>query len=163
MAEKPPRRNLPPAAELWGRFVDGKLHSLEAKIDNGLKNIQAALKANTSSLKNLSYLADSGWLTFAWGTVNGTPTQTRWRRVGGNVTVDVAVTGSFAVGVQAVITGITGDFLPDANMYGSVYFSSGYTGVAYITPGGTLNVAHQSGATRSNPQITIVYPAKRIV
>lgn len=51
---KPPRRNLPPASEPWGRYVDNEMTDLRSELRNSVTNINASIAANASSMTALS-------------------------------------------------------------------------------------------------------------
>lgn len=51
---KPPRRNLPPEAENWGRYIDDQVANLRSDLQNSLTNINAGFSANASSMAALS-------------------------------------------------------------------------------------------------------------
>lgn len=54
MQPKPPRRNLPPEAEQWGRYVDDTVSTLKSSTDTALTNMTASIAANASSMGLLS-------------------------------------------------------------------------------------------------------------
>src|SRR5690625_2885562 len=50
----PPRRNLPPAAEAWGRYVDKRLSKLEASDDVHRVNVGASIQSVASSSHHIA-------------------------------------------------------------------------------------------------------------
>lgn len=162
MANKPPRRNLPPEAEQWGRFVDDEVYRLRTELSSGLTNLGAAQQANASSLSRLSNLADSGWVQLPFSVGGVTTTRHKYRMVGGMVTITGEATGPFAVGQTLVGNGLVFPeaIKPEDNTFGDVFFTGGHYGLALITPNGDEYVYNQTGASRASVQYTLVYPAK---
>lgn len=160
---KPPRRNLPPESEPWGRHVDNRIQALQNDMDLSLTNLRAAQSANAAAVSNLSFLADTGWLEIPFTIASGTYVRRLCRRVGGWVHMNIEVRLSCPVGETQFMTVDLAQYPwlePIANTWGPCYFTSGYSGVSVMRPSGRMSVFQQTGDTRSNPQMTLAYPAK---
>lgn len=100
-------------------------------------------------------IEDTGWVTATNVNLSGTVSV---RRVGNTVHIRGKMTGNVPTGSLSVAS-IPGEFRPGAGPYvrGACDFTGGVTGTAYVTPGGTVGVSQSTGATRTNPEFTIVY------
>lgn len=160
---KPPRRNLPPEAELWGRDVDARIQQLENSMGRNLTNLQASASATASTLNRLGAGAhDSGWLDLPSIAGSLTTTRALIRRTGLLYTINMQLTGNFLVGANNLYGPgfLNTEYYPDHNMWAPVFLAAGYSGNAVMRSDGSISVYQQTGATRSGAQFQITYPLK---
>lgn len=100
---------------------------------------------------------DTGWVDVPI-TLSGMTGTMKYTRYGKIIILQLDLTGSLASGTVLVAGNMpTGVNPSQGRAVGALYLDGGYSGVVRITAGGVIGIGQTSGASRSNPNGTVVF------